>query len=78
MSLHHQEKHLPKHFLVIKARNDAKKINLVRERRQIDRTDALLGGFNVVDATELPLLESTGEKTRKTYDFTSELETKIC
>lgn len=47
-----------------------------RERRQIDRTDALLGGFNVVDAAELPLLESTGEKTRKTYDFTSEFSSK--
>jgi hypothetical protein len=42
----------------------------LRDRRQIDRTDALLGGFNVIDAAELPLHEATGEKTRKTYDFT--------
>ena len=42
-----------------------------RISKQIDRTDALLGGFNTADATELPLHEPTGEKTRKTYDFTS-------
>jgi len=42
-----------------------------RYSRQIDRTDSLLGGFNVHDTAELPLLEPTGEKTRKTYDFTS-------
>ena len=42
-----------------------------RKSKQIDRTDALLGGFNAADATELPLHEPTGEKTRKTYDFTS-------
>ena len=42
-----------------------------RISKQIDRTDALLGGFNTADASELPLHEPTGEKTRKTYDFTS-------
>ena len=42
-----------------------------RYSRQIDRTDSLLGGFNVQDSSELPLHEPTGEKTRKTYDFTS-------
>ena len=42
-----------------------------RQSKQIDRTDALLGGLNVNDASELPLMEPTGEKTRKTYDFTS-------
>lgn len=42
-----------------------------RYSRQIDRTDSLLGGFNVHDSAELPLHEPTGEKTRKTYDFTS-------
>ena len=45
-----------------------------RISKQIDRTDALLGGFNAGDATELPLHEPTGEKTRKTYDFTSKLK----
>ena len=48
-----------------------KNITDSRASKQIDRTDALLGGFNVADATELPLHEATGEKTRKTYDFTS-------
>ena len=42
-----------------------------RISKQIDRTDSLLGGFNAGDATELPLHEPSGEKTRKTYDFTS-------
>ena len=42
-----------------------------RDSRQIDRTDSLLSGFNLRDG-ELPspLHEPTGEKTRKTYDFT--------
>ena len=46
--------------------------NLTADRlgRQIDRTDQLLGGFNTRDPTDYPLHESTGEKTRKTYDFT--------
>jgi len=42
-----------------------------RYSRQIDRTDSLLGGFNAQETSELPLHEPTGEKTRKTYDFTS-------
>ena len=42
-----------------------------RYSRQIDRTDSLLGAFNVQETAELPLHEPTGEKTRKTYDFTS-------
>ena len=41
-----------------------------RSKRQIDRTDALLGGYNIRDKSEYPLQEATGEKTRKTYDFT--------
>ena len=41
-----------------------------RGARQIDRTDALLGGFNIRDQSEYPLQDPTGEKTRKTYDFT--------
>ena len=45
-----------------------------RYSRQIDRTDSLLGAFNVQETAELPLHEPTGEKTRKTYDFTSELQ----
>ena len=44
-----------------------------RISKQIDRTDALLAGFNAGDATELPLHEPTGEKSRKTYDFTSKV-----
>ena len=48
-------------------RND---FNLTRRERQIDRTDALLGGFNSREELEHPLQEPTGEKTRKTYDFT--------
>ena len=48
-----------------------------RISKQIDRTDALLGGFNAGDATELPLHEPTGEKTRKTYDFTSKFKAFI-
>ncbi len=44
-----------------------------RYSRQIDRTDSLLGAFNVQETAELPLHEPTGEKTRKTYDFTSKL-----
>ena len=46
-------------------------LNLTRRApRQIDRTDALLGGFNGRDQEEHPLQRPTGEKTRKTYDFT--------
>ena len=41
-----------------------------RQKKQIDRTDALLGKFNIKDKAEYPLQEATGEKTRKTYDFT--------
>ena len=41
-----------------------------RYSRQIDRTDSLLGAFNVQETSELPLHDPTGEKTRKTYDFT--------
>ena len=48
-------------------RND---FNLTRRHRQIDRTDALLGGFSSRDQLDHPLQEPTGEKTRKTYDFT--------
>jgi len=46
--------------------------NLTRTTRQIDRTDAILGNFNLrdEDGSEYPLHEPTGEKTRKTYDFT--------
>jgi len=48
--------------------------NVSRQRtaRQTDRTDALLGNFNGHDATgsEHPLHTPSGEKTRKTYDFT--------
>jgi hypothetical protein len=46
-----------------------------RYSRQIDRTDSLLSGFNVHETSELPLHEPTGEKTRKTYDFTSTKKT---
>ena len=47
--------------------------NLTRTSRQIDRTDSILGNFNLrdEDGSEYPLHEPTGEKTRKTYDFTS-------
>ena len=46
-------------------------LNLTRRAaRQIDRTDALLGGFNGRDQESHPLQRPTGEKTRKTYDFT--------
>jgi len=46
-------------------------LNLTRRAaRQIDRTDALLGGFNGRDQEEHPLQRPSGEKTRKTYDFT--------
>lgn len=42
-----------------------------RDSRQIDRTDSLLSGFNINDAeSDFPLHKPTGEKTRKTYDFT--------
>ena len=39
---------------------------------QTDRTDALLGNFNGRDSagSEHPLHTPSGEKTRKTYDFT--------
>ena len=47
-----------------------KDFNLTRRQRQIDRTDALLGGFSSGDKLEHPLQQPTGEKTRKTYDFT--------
>lgn len=43
---------------------------IARNSKQIDRSDALLGGFNALKSDELPLHEPTGEKTRKTYDFT--------
>lgn len=53
--------------------------NATRSAKQIDRTDALLGGINVADTSELPLHEPTGEKTRKTYDFTSKYDIdKLC
>ena len=54
--------------------------NLTRTTRQIDRTDAILGNFNLrdEDGSEYPLHEPTGEKTRKTYDFTSKSTTKYC
>lgn len=43
----------------------------VRDSRQIDRSDSLLSGFNLKDGeSEFPLHKPTGEKTRKTYDFT--------
>ena len=55
-------------------RSELAELNLTeRTPRQLDRTDALLGGFNVNDEKEFPLHEPTGEKTRKTYDFTSSL-----
>ena len=38
--------------------------------RQIDRTDALLGGFTAQDKSDHPTQDPTGQKTRKTYDFT--------
>jgi len=44
-----------------------------RSARQTDRTDALLGNFNGRDSagsSEHPLHAPSGEKTRKTYDFT--------
>ncbi len=42
-----------------------------RDSKQIDRTDSLLSGFNLRDGElSFPLHEPTGEKTRKTYDFT--------
>ena len=42
-----------------------------RDSRQIDRSDSLLSGFNLKDGeSEFPLHKPTGEKTRKTYDFT--------
>jgi hypothetical protein len=43
-----------------------------RGGRQTDRTDALLGGFNGRDPSPSPhpLHAPSGEKTRKTYDFT--------
>lgn len=45
---------------------------LGRDDRQIDRSDALLAGLNLRDGedVDIPLHEPTGEKTRKTYDFT--------
>ena len=48
-----------------------------RYPRQIDRTDSLLGGFNNLETSELPIHEPTGEKTRKTYDFTSTLTCRV-
>ena len=42
----------------------------IRKSKQIDRTDATLAGFNAINSEELPLHDPTGEKTRKTYDFT--------
>ena len=54
----------------------SQKAETPRFSKQIDRTDALLAGFNTADTTELPLHEPTGEKTRKTYDFTSKLPIK--
>ena len=54
----------------------SQKAETPRFSKQIDRTDALLAGFNAADTTELPLHEPTGEKTRKTYDFTSKLYIK--
>ncbi len=57
--------------VVVVLDNDHDEGNKIRKSKQIDRTDSLLGGFNVRDASELPLHEPTGEKTRKTYDFTS-------
>ena len=42
-----------------------------RAPKQIDRSDSLLSGFNLKDGEkEFPLHQPTGEKTRKTYDFT--------
>ena len=51
----------------------------LRAPRQIDRSDAILGNFNLrdEDGSEYPLHEPTGDKTRKTYDFTSESRTKF-
>ena len=49
-----------------------------RRKRQLDRTDALLaGGYSGYEAAgnsgrDFPLHEPSGEKTRKTFDFTSE------
>lgn len=46
----------------------------VRNARQIDRSDDLLDSFNEISdhEDEPPLHIPTGEKTRKTYDFTGE------
>ena len=46
--------------------------NLTRKARQISHGDSLLGGYHSSDKQEHPLHEPTGEKTRKTFDFTSE------
>jgi hypothetical protein len=56
--------------------------NLTRTSRQIDRDDSLLSGGNTGawdnlrddDGNEYPIHEATGEKTRQTFDFTSEFE----
>ena len=56
----------------------ARQVNFHRKKcklficSQTDRTDALLGNFNGRDSvgSEHPLHTPSGEKTRKTYDFT--------
>ena len=54
----------------IKANKEINQNDKERQQKQIDRTDSLLGGYNAANSEELPLHDPTGEKTRKTYDFT--------
>jgi len=66
-SNYYQLTHAIKHVL-----RDDFGINLQsRESRQIDRTESLLDGSKYKsDRANKPLQKPTGEKTRKTYDFT--------
>ena len=57
-------------FQEINSVTEVKEAEKQRRDKQIDRTDGLLAAFNSQNTEELPLLESSGEKTRKTYDFT--------
>ena len=57
-------------WMTVNNLEEVKEAEKQRRDKQIDRTDGLLAAFNSQNTEELPLLESSGEKTRKTYDFT--------
>ena len=53
----------------------SKDFNISRTPKQFDLdSEPLLGAYSLNDDSDFPVHEPTGEKTRKTYDFTRKLK----